>query len=413
MIRFLHAADLHLDSPLRGLQRYEGCPHEAMRVATRNAFERLVLLALEEKVHFVVVAGDVFDGTWQDYNTGLFFNAQLARLRDAAIPVYLISGNHDAQNKMTKDLRLPDNVHRLDAAHPETVLLPELNVAIHGQGFAKQQVFDDLSAGYPTAIAGLFNIGLLHTSANCADGHEPYAPCTLDGLRTKGYDYWALGHVHTRRILCEDPWIVFPGNIQGRSIRETGARGCMVVELGSNKETIAKFHTLDVARWEHLKLNIQDLADVDSLIPLLAGQLALLANKTDMLMAARIEIEGETRLHSQFAARTGYWTEEIRNLANLDFPGRVWIEKVVWNSKGPVRRQASVDAGPLSELREQIAQLRSDPARLAELSANWEDWSGVVGRCREICGAEPTGGSELLDEVEALLQQRLTGDSAS
>ena len=233
MFRWLHAADLHLDSPLRGLEQYEGAPVEALRGATRRALENLVRLAIAERVAFVVIAGDVYDGDWQDFNTGLFFDRQMRCLRDARIPVYVIRGNHDAQNRMTKTLRLPDNVRYLANDRPETVEVAGAGVLLHGQGFEKAAVTADLSQGYPQAVKGHCNIGLLHTCATGRDGHEPYAPCNVGDLSAKGYDYWALGHIHAAENLAPagDPPICFPGNLQGRHAREVGPKGCTLVTV--------------------------------------------------------------------------------------------------------------------------------------------------------------------------------------
>ena len=227
-ISFLHAADIHLDSPLKGLERYENAPVERIRGATRRAFTRLIDLAIEKRVDFVLIAGDLYDGDWRDYNTGLYLVRQLGRLRDARIPVFVIAGNHDAANKMTRMLRLPDNVRFLAHDRPETVRLDDLGVAIHGQSFAKAAVTENLAAAYPAPVSGYINIGLLHTGMGGADGHERYAPCTLEELRLRGYDYWALGHIHARQVLCNDPPVVFAGNVQGRHIRETGPKGCLL-----------------------------------------------------------------------------------------------------------------------------------------------------------------------------------------
>ena len=198
-ISFLHAADIHLDSPLRGLERYENAPVDRMRRATRRAFERLVDLAIEKRVDFVVIAGDLYDGDCRDYNTGLYLTRQLGRLRDEKIPVFLIAGNHDAANRMTRVLPLPDNVRMLGHDRPETVCIKDLDVAIHGQSFGKPAVTENLAAGYPAALPGCVNIGVLHTGLGGMNGHERYAPCTLDELRFKRYDYWALGHIHVAR----------------------------------------------------------------------------------------------------------------------------------------------------------------------------------------------------------------------
>jgi len=146
---FIHAADIHLDSPLRGLERYEGAPIEAVRGAARAAFARMIDLAIEQRAAFILLAGDLYDGDWKDYNTGLFIAAQMARLDQAGIPVVLISGNHDAANRMTRQLRLPANVHRLPDARPGT---DQGDGKIHGNG------------------------GLAHATLSAADGdHRAWA----------------------------------------------------------------------------------------------------------------------------------------------------------------------------------------------------------------------------------------------
>jgi DNA repair protein SbcD/Mre11 len=420
MIRFLHAADLHLDSPLRGLALYEGCPVDQMRLATRRAFENLVDLALRESVQFVVIAGDVFDGDWPDYNTGLYFNAQLMRLRDASIPVVLISGNHDAQNKMTKDLRLPDNVTRLDSRKPQTLELPSFAVAIHGQGFKDQHVYDDLSQGYSQGIPGLVNIGLLHTSLTGADGHAPYAPCNVDGLRSKGYDYWALGHVHTRAVVCTDPVIIFPGNIQGRNIRETDARGCFVVDVEPGDMPRFRFESLDVARWENLVLDAQTFEDPDDLLSGLGKELEKRTRDLALPMALRVHVQGNARLQMQLLDRRGYWTEEIRNVANQYSNGNCWIEKVELQtslgkipppSRSPVKFEENASLmGPWNELKEVIQVLRDNPDKLLELTEGWDDWKTVSTKFKELSGEEMETPVALLAEVEAFLQAELAGD---
>src|SRR5690606_7156287 len=186
---------------LRGLERYDGAPVDQLRGATRRAFENLVELAIDEEVAFVLLAGDLYDGTWRDYNTGLFFGPQMSRLRDAGIGAYMVLGNHDAESRMTKQLRLPDTVHRFRPKQAETRIDEERGVAIHGQSFHRPDESADLSAGYPEPVPGMLNIGLLHTCAEGREGHGRYAPTTVENLVSKGYDYWALGHVHRREVL--------------------------------------------------------------------------------------------------------------------------------------------------------------------------------------------------------------------
>ena len=208
--RFIHTADIHLDSPLIGLAGQEGSAAERIRTATREAFENLVGLALHEEVAFVIIAGDLYDGDWRDYQTGLFFVRQMGGLAAAGVPVFLLYGNHDAESQITRRLILPANVKAFSGRKPETFQLEELRVALHGQSFRQRDIADNLVPAYPEPIAGMFNIGVLHTGLGGMGGHANYAPCALDDLVNKGYDYWALGHVHQAAILHERPHVIFP-----------------------------------------------------------------------------------------------------------------------------------------------------------------------------------------------------------
>ena len=255
MFRFIHAADPHLDSPLRGLEAHEGAPVALLRGATRKAFENLVNLAIDEAVNFVVIAGDLYDGDWKDYSTGLFFRGQMVRLEAKKIPVYLIAGNHDAASVISKKLTLPENVHVFSTRTAETMEVPGLAAVIHGRGFPHRAVPENLAVDYPAAVPGKFNLGLLHTSLTGRPDHDTYAPCSEQDLRNKGYGYWALGHIHQPEVISEDPWIVFAGNCQGRHARETGPRGCRLVTVKDSLEVAsAEWRDLDVVRWQAVEV---------------------------------------------------------------------------------------------------------------------------------------------------------------
>lgn len=261
--RFVHTADIHLDSPLLGLVGQEGTAAERIRNATREAFEGLVELAIEEQVSFLVIAGDLYDGNWRDYKTGLFFVAQMGRLREARIPVYLLHGNHDAESQITRRLPLPDNVHVFGARQPESFRIDDLDVVLHGQSYRQRDVSENLARSYPQPVDGTFNIGVLHTGLGGMGGHANYAPCSLDDLINKGYDYWALGHVHRAEVLHEQPYIVFPGNLQGRHVREDGAMGAYLVAVENHQ--VAKALTVhnDVVRWAVLPVSLDEASSID------------------------------------------------------------------------------------------------------------------------------------------------------
>lgn len=361
---FLHAADIHLDSPLRRLGQYDEAVAERLRTATRVALANLVDLAIAESVAFVIIAGDLYDGDWDDVRTGLYMVQQMRRLNDAGIRVFAIAGNHDAATKMTYNVPQPENVTILSHKASETYRVDGLDVAIHGRSFASQAVTENLAKSYPTAVPNVFNIGILHTSLDGREGHASYAPCTLSDLREKGYDYWALGHVHTRETVCQDPWVVFPGNIQGRSVRETGERGAMLVtvERGAAGGGLVRteFHPLDDARWLVLEVDASPVESPEGLIDLVRTHFHELKTCHEpRAIVVRIEITGTSafsdvwhgnerklgidllavaqsisqdividkiRLRTTQAGRTGVVAEDDEPLAAIDEVVRQYLE---------------------------------------------------------------------------------------
>jgi DNA repair protein SbcD/Mre11 len=372
MFTFLHAADIHLDSPLKGLEEYQDAPLEQIRLAARRAFDNLVQLALDEKVAFVLLAGDLYDGDWKDYNTGIYFVSRMGFLREAGIPVIMVSGNHDASSQITRSLKLPDNVTLFQHRKAETHLLDHYDVAIHGQSFSARSVTDDLVRDFPQADPALFNIGLLHTSLNGRAGHEPYAPCTLDALKSKGYHYWALGHIHQREEICRDPWVVYPGNIQGRHIRETGPKGCTLVSVDEGRVMTVDPRELDVLRWAVCRVDPAGCDSLESLSDLVRDRFEEERAKTDgRPLAVRLIVDGITPLHGQLHERALQWSEEIRAVAAM--LGDVWIEKVVIKSR---KRDASTknftDESPLRALLKAVESSQFEESSLVSLLPEFE-----------------------------------------
>ncbi len=347
-MKLVHAADLHIDSPMRGLDRYEGAPVEAMRGATRRAFENLVGLCLEERAQLLVLAGDIFDGEWKDYGTGLFFRAQLAKLAEAEVEVVWVRGNHDAASELNKYLRLPANVRELSTREPETVTFEGLGVAVHGRGFAQRATTEDLAASYPARRSGLVNVALLHTSATGRPGHDVYAPTTLDVLAGKGYDYWALGHVHEREVLCREPWVVYPGNLQGRHARECGAKGATVVSIEGGRVAKVEARALDVVRWCAIDLDARGMATpheaVDAVRARLLGEVA---DAEGRVLALRVRLHGRSAAHEGLCRHPERWRAEL-TAATSDL-GDVWLEKLV------LETEAARTVVPLAERDDAVA----------------------------------------------------------
>jgi DNA repair exonuclease SbcCD nuclease subunit len=316
-MRIVHAADLHIDSPLRGLPPYEGAPIAAVREAPRRACEKLVAWCIESKAELLLVAGDLYDGDWRDFSTGLFFANEMSRLREAGVRVAIVYGNHDAASVITRKLQLPENVKDLSSKKAETIVYEDLGVAVHGRSFPEKAVTEDLSRDYPPPRSGLLNIGLLHTCAEGRAGHEAYAPCKVDALRARGYDYWALGHVHQREVLSRDPWIVFPGNLQGRHVRETGPKGATVIDVENGRIESVEHVTLDVVRWAECVVTLGDSATVTDVLDAARAELSAALDRTEgRVLAARLVVRAPESVTGRIASQREAVTSELRAIAN-------------------------------------------------------------------------------------------------
>ena len=366
-MKFIHAADLHIDSPLRGLDSYEGAPVARLRGASRHALTALVDLALQEAVAFVLLAGDIYDGNWADFRTGLFFRDQMLRLSRAGIRVFIVKGNHDAESQITKQLPDVDGVHVFSAAKSETVEMEAHGVAVHGRSFPHRAVPEDLVPLYPAPLPGRFNIGVLHTSLTGRAGHDPYAPTSVDALCDKGYDYFALGHVHAREVVRESaPRIVFPGNLQGRHVGETGPKGCELVTVEGGVIVDAVFIGLEVVRWHQLSVDATGLATVDALCRQVVRQAQeVFRAASDKLHAVRVRVVGETGLHRVEADQPGTVAAAIQ-AATQDMDGiDVWIEQVELAMRSPMDRVAAAErTDALGEVVRLVDGLGEDDAAL-------------------------------------------------
>lgn len=411
MFRFIHTADFHLDSPLRGLATRNGAPADALRGASRRALDNLIELAISERVDFIIIAGDVYDRDWKDYHTALFFRSRMAMLEEAGIPVFLIAGNHDAASVISKKLGLPENVTYFSSKAAHTFEPDGWPVAVHGMSFPNRAVDENLVPRYPAPVAGKFNIGILHTSLAGHAGHDTYAPCTAEELTAKGYDYWALGHIHQPAVIRENPWIVYPGNLQGRHARECGERGCRVVTVNDDLEvTECAWQVLDVARWAAITVDLDGAGSMAEVIRLTRSHLGLAVEAAgDRLLAARVTFTGTTSLHGTLCSRPDQLDAEVEACAQDFGGGRVWIERVKLETRPVISLadlaardgltkvvvealdETQTDAGELPA--EVVAMLESLPSALAEPMRT--AWQGVNRKV-------------LMEDACAMILQRLT-----
>lgn len=425
-MKFIHTADLHLDSPLRGLSAYPDAPAQRLRTATRDAFQNLVTLAIDERVDFMVIAGDVYDGDWRDFNTGLFFVREMGRLRAAGVPVYLLFGNHDADSEMTRRLELPDNVHVFPSRNAETFRIEALKVALHGRSFRTAATIENLLPGYPPPVPGWLNIGVLHTGLEGNHEHARYAPCSVAELQASGYQYWALGHVHQQWIQRGATTIAYPGNLQGRHVREPGPRSALLVSAEGDEILDVEPVETDVLRWAVLEVDVGAASDLRGAVRAVGAAMERLleATKPGMPLAVRVVLTGRSTAHAVLVADASQLRQEVVGQAVALDPDRLWVEQVRIGTAPP--RVPGSDAaehaeaqGAIAELAQMARAAADDPEFVRSLQ---DDWAGLFEKMpHDALQASPAlaalrqgeagavGGR--LDEAIDLLMARVTRDA--
>lgn len=405
---FIHAADLHIDSPLVGLSFKDKAVAARFAQAGRRAVEALVNETIANNAAFLIVAGDIFDGDWKDVATGLFFVRAISELHRRGISVFMVRGNHDADSLMSRELPYPETVRHFSSSKAETIALDDFKVALHGRSFPKRLTSADFISTYPMRREGWVNIGVLHTSLDGSRGHESYAPCTIDDLKRYGYDYWALGHVHEAEIVCRDPWIVFPGNLQGRNPRETGAKGAMRVTVEDGRIVDVTPLVLDGARWDHIRVDVSgDATDEDLFGRVKTALEAAQAAGEGRPLAARITLSGTTPLHNRLVAQQEELLDDLR-AAGFQAASDCWVEQVrIQTSSPPPAMQYASDAENID-----VEGLLSAAATDREFEAALSDLVNTIAEKmpREMREefAQSEAVSNLSSDARALLLGRLS-----
>lgn len=344
--RFIHTADLHLDSPLRSLALRAPDAAEAIGLATRTALVRTVDLCLEHQADALLIAGDLYDGDQTSMKTARFLARELRRLDAGGIRVFIIRGNHDALSRITRELTLPGSVH-VFGARPNTERLEVrgMDVAIHGLSYSKPRAAENLLARYPAPVSDALNIGMLHTSLGGALGHDTYAPCSLAELKTTGYDYWALGHIHQRAEYPGQPHVVMPGNPQGRDIGEAGPRSVTLVDMeadGSVRTTVHETMTVEFARVEISLSNAEDWTEVVRALEAAVHDARRRLRAEHLIL--RPAFTGGSPLHWRLRRDRDLLKAEADMIA--EGLGSVWIDKVEMDVTGPTLS----GTGPMGEV---------------------------------------------------------------
>lgn len=379
VLRFVHTADLHLDSPFIGLQEIDERVARELREATFRAFDRIVDLCLDRHVDFLLVAGDIYDSQDRSLRAQLRFRDGLRRLSEAGVPTFIVHGNHDPLDRWAATLEWPERVHIFggDAVETKPVVRNGETIAhVYGISYHTREVRDNLARKFRRSDADTFAIGLLHCNVGTDTGHEPYAPCDLEDLIQAGMDYWALGHVHNHRILsAEKPAIVYPGNPQGRNPRELGARGCYVVEVREDTSVIVQFVAVDSVRWLWESVSIEDIDTDDALISAVEQACQRMRDRADgRPVVGRITLAGRGPMDSSLARPgfVGELVERIRETEGADDPF-VWIERVEVDTRPTLDLQARRDGQDfIADFLNLIDDYRNKSERLQTLRKHLE-----------------------------------------
>lgn len=400
--RFVHAADIHLDSPLRSLALRDPDLAELIGNATRRAFVRIIDLCLEEQVDALLIAGDLYDGDQTSMKTARFLAEQLRRLDEAGIMTFIIRGNHDAISKITNELTLPDLV-TVFAGRAEAIEIDRprgsVPVAVHGLSFAQRHAPESLLGRYKPAMEGAINIGLLHTSLGGAPGHDLYSPCSVADLTATGFNYWALGHIHKRSAVEGSCAIVMPGIPQGRDINEAGPKSVTLVTIQDDRSIHIEERTTSIAQFERAVVDASGITDWRELVSTIARTLEKeRSGAVSDQLVTRLRVEGSTQLAWRIRRDADLLKTEADDRASVI--GSCWVEKLEIACEPPTT-DAESSGDPLSELHRLIEDdvLKSDSFR-AELRSMAEEIRGQLPQeCRDAFGDSET----LFDETLALL----------
>ena len=413
--RFLHAADLHLDTPFTGMRRVDTSLVATLRDATTRAFDNLVKAALEHSVAFVVIAGDIYDGPERGVRAQLAFRNGLDRLAQAGIPSFVVHGNHDpVEDGWSAVRKWPDGVTVFGSESVATVPVErdgQRLALIHGISYARRETKDNLALGFRRDQAECFQVGVLHCNAGAHADYAPYSPCSVDDLVRAGLDYWALGHVHLRQFLHEGgPWIAYPGNLQGLSPKpsELGAKGALLVDVDDGQVASVDFLPVDVVRFDAFDLDIAELVDVAGLIDALVGaareRAATHGGRTAVL---RVSLTGRGAVHLDL--RRSHVRDQVLvpvRTALASATPAVWLDAIDDRTRPELDVAALRGRGDFAaDLIATVDSLLATPAGRADLIASYV--AGLPGGdLRQLLGTA-VDAAPVDDEIRRALEMAL------
>lgn len=361
--RFIHTADLHLDSPLKSLARRDPTLASHVENATRDALSRTIDLCLAEQVHALLLAGDIYDSHSPSVSSVGFFLRELERLKQSGIRVYMIRGNHDHYSKLTNTLTLPEHVTEFVGKKTHQTL-DEFGVTIHGVSFKEEHATTSALRSFKAPDERRINIALLHTSLGGSEGHDIYAPCSPTELDAMGFDYWALGHIHKRTVIQNTATIVMPGTPQGRDMGESGLKTVTLVALDNEKCSIDE-RIVSPVQFQRIKFNLDGAHDtlgepqavLKNFIETLLEQTKIVTREHPSIDRWIIRVECDADLNTLYDIRSD--EEHTRESVQLAFEtlGNVHLDKLIFHSTNKARADSQspgTDHSLIEQLKETV-----------------------------------------------------------
>ncbi len=374
-VRFVHAADLHLDAPFKGVDATDPRVRDALIASTYDALDSLVAACIGNAAEFLVIAGDVYNESEKSLHAEFAFRDACAKLGEAGVRVYVARGNHDPASGRSAGLALPDNVHVFSENEVERVVFERDGHAacvLYGRSFRTAAEKSNLAAGFTREKGDKLAIGVLHANVGGRTDHEPYAPCSLADLRAAKMDYWALGHIHKPEVLSDSPAAAYSGCTQGLSPNESGLRGCRLVTLDGHGAT-AEFVPTSSVVWARETVDATGLEGADDVVAALGAAIDSAVRATGgRPVVARIELVGRSAAHAMLSG-PGTLRDiliDIRSAA-LDRDPWVWVDRIADATRPAVDldtlRESADFAGDLVRLTD--ALLADERALLALVDA--------------------------------------------
>jgi len=331
-VRFIHAADLHLDAPFKGIDATDSRVREALIASTYDALDALVCACIEQAADFLVIAGDVYNAAEKSLRAEFAFRDACVRLEAAGIPVYIARGNHDPASGRSAGIALPANVHVFSENEVERVVFERDGrtlCALYGRSFRTAAERSNLAAGFSREAGDRLAIGVLHANVGGRTDYEPYAPCSLEDLRAAKMDYWALGHIHKPEVIAERPPAAYSGCTQGLSPNESGLRGCRLVQLDADGAR-AEFIPTSSVVWARETVDVGEIEGVDGLVAALGVAVEGAARSAGARpVVIRLELTGRAPVHASLA-RPGALRDLLADVraTSLERDPWVWVDRI-------------------------------------------------------------------------------------